>query len=344
MRRRLRIGALEVAPGTAADGFLPIGELADGVTPVRVPVIAINGGADGPVVYLHAGAHGQETVYAVEMLRRLRAAIDPARLRGAIIAVPIANLLAHQFATRIAPLYAAREGIAFAGDLHKVMPGDPEGGLTQRIAHAIWTEIVVQCDAAVDLHAVGHPGMAFTFLYRGGKSEALGTPQWEKSVAMARAFGVTLVTTAPNPLTLAGACLDAGKPAFMVEMPMARVLDEPTVVAALRGTRNVLIHLGLIEGAIERQTGMLVLPGEFRALPTLRARRGGIIRFEVECGEKLAAGTVISRTFDVFGNELEAIRMPAEGYVMTFPALSWVGNQSVATGDLVADIFAAAPA
>ena len=32
--------------------------------------------------------------------------------------------------------------------------------------------------------------------------------------------------------------------------------------------------------------------------------------------------------------------MPADGYVMTFPPLSWVGNQAVATGDLVADIFA----
>jgi len=31
--------------------------------------------------------------------------------------------------------------------------------------------------------------------------------------------------------------------------------------------------------------------------------------------------------------------MPADGYVMTFPPQSWVGNQSVATGDLVADIF-----
>jgi hypothetical protein len=32
--------------------------------------------------------------------------------------------------------------------------------------------------------------------------------------------------------------------------------------------------------------------------------------------------------------------MPADGYVMTFPPLSWVGNHAVATGDLVADIFA----
>jgi len=49
---------------------------------------------------------------------------------------------------------------------------------------------------------------------------------------------------------------------------------------------------------------------------------------------------VIARTRDVFGKVVEEIIMPADGYVMTFPPLSWVGNQSVATGDLVADIFA----
>jgi hypothetical protein len=35
----------------------------------------------------------------------------------------LANLLAHQAATRVPPHYAAREGVAFAGDLHKRGPG-----------------------------------------------------------------------------------------------------------------------------------------------------------------------------------------------------------------------------
>jgi predicted deacylase len=336
----LTVGPLRAPRGGAAEGLVRLGELADGVTPIQVPVWIVNGAEDGPVIYLHAGAHGQETSYSVEMLRRLRQELDPARLGGAVIAVPLANLLAHQFAMRVAPHYAAREGVPYAGDLHKLFPGDPRGSLTQRIAHFLWTEIVQQAECAVDLHAVGYPAMPFCFLYRGGRQEAVGTPAWAKSLAMARAFGLTLITTAPNPLCLAGACLDAGKPAFMVEMPMARTLDEGTVTAALRGTRNLLIHLGLLDGAIEPQQGLLVLPGEHHGLPTIRAERGGFISFEVECGVYLRAGTVIARTRDVFGVELEVIRMPADGYVMTFPALSWVGNQSVATGDLVADIFA----
>lgn len=340
MRVPLQVGPVVAKPGEAASGFLRVGELADGVTPVQVPVTVLNGASDGPLLYVHAGSHGQETMYAVEMLRRLASGLPLASLAGAIVIVPVANLLAHQFATRIAPHYASREGVAFGGDLHKLWPGDAKGSLTQRIAHVLWREVVSRCDAAIDLHAVGDPGMAFAFMYRGGRQDAEGTPAWERSLAMARAFGLTVVTTAPNPLTLAGACLDAGKPAFMVEMTRARFLDDHVVQGALRGTRNVLVHLGMLAGSVEPQEGFVIVPGVRPALPTLRANRGGFITFEVECGARLAKGTVIATIRDVFGRELEAIRMDSDGYVMTFPPVSWTGHYAVATGDLVADIFA----
>ncbi|HSC24302.1 MAG TPA: succinylglutamate desuccinylase/aspartoacylase family protein [Casimicrobiaceae bacterium] len=340
MRDSLKVGPVVAASGSIASGYASVGELADGVTQVQIPIVAINGRDDGPVVYLHAGSHGQETIYSVEMLRQLCAELDVARLRGAIVAVPLANLLAHQFATRVAPHYAAREGVAFAGDIHKLWPGDAKGSLTQRIVHFLWTQIVRHADCAIDLHAVGEPSMPFAFMYRGGRQDALGTPAWEKSLELARAFGLTVITTAPNPLTLAGACLDLAKPAMMIEMTKSRMLDDSTVAAALRGMRNVLVHLGMLDGEIEPQRDVRVLPGIHAAMPTIRAEHGGFIRFEVECGRLIRAGTVIARTRDVLGNEVEAITMPADGYVMTFPPQSWVGHQAVATGDLVADVFA----
>jgi predicted deacylase len=341
MRTRIDVGTIQAEPGTVAKGSLEVGELSDGCGVIRVPVIVVNGRHDGPLLYLQGGAHGQETVYAVEVLRRLLfTQLQPEALRGAIVAVPIANPLAHQAACRVSPQYAAREGIPYGGDLHKVWPGDPRGSITQRIAHVLWTTIVSRCNFAIDYHAVSLPGMAFSFMYRGGKTEAVGTPQWERSLQMARAFGVTVITTAPNPLPLAGACLDAGKPALMVEMPVPRAHDERMVAAALRGTRNVLIDVGMMDGEIVPQSDLLVISGERRALPSIRANRGGIILFEAECGAFLPAGTPIARTFNAFGDEVELIRMPSDGYVMTYPPVSWVGNQAVATGDYVADIFA----
>ena len=76
-----------------------------------------------------------------------------------------------------------------------------------------------------------------------------------------------------------------------------------------------------------------------RMKTSIRANRGGMIHFEVTPGHYFPAGTVIARIFDVYGDELEAVRMPQDGYVSTFPPLSWVGAQVVATGDYVADCF-----
>ena len=129
----------------------------------------------GPFSTCTPASHGQETALrGGDAAAPARPSSTRSHCAGAVIAVPIANLLAHQFATRVPPHYAAREGVAFAGDLHKLWPGDPKGSLTQRIAHFLWTEIVQQCDCAIDLHAVGEPGMPFTFMYRGGKQDALG--------------------------------------------------------------------------------------------------------------------------------------------------------------------------
>src|SRR3954452_14065800 len=126
MKSNVVVGNITAAPGRTETGFLHVGELSDGLSPIRVPVIVMNGGGDGPTVYLHVGSHGQEAFYGVEAMRRLvREVVSPAELRGCLTVVPVANLLAYQAATRVAPEYAAREQRPFAGDLHRAWPGDP---------------------------------------------------------------------------------------------------------------------------------------------------------------------------------------------------------------------------
>jgi predicted deacylase len=159
-------------------------------------------------------------------------------------------------------------------------------------------------------------------------------------MGMAEAVGLTRIVTAPAD-TLAGACLDAGKPAIMMELASARMVRESEVDLAVQGTINILSHLGIVEEE-KRPVDTLVIPGIHNSLPALRAARGGIIHYAVEPGVFLRAGTVIARVYDVFGSQLEAITMAQDAYVSTFPPMSWVGAQAVASGDFVADLFAAA--
>lgn len=346
MKGTIQVGTLAARSGELAKGLLHIGELADGCSPIHVPVIIVNGVDDGPIAYLHAGSHGQETIYAIELFRRLvREELDPRRLRGGVIIVPVANVLAHQSASRIAPHYGVREGGAFGGDLHKLWPGDAAGSITQRIASTIWGEIVAQADFVVDYHTNSSPGFPFALQYRPwdgpgeGPSSRETDKVWRNSLDLAQAFGLTTVFGAYTPNALTGASMLSGKAAVMVEIPSPRILTEPLVACALRGTKNVLGRAGLIDAGVEPQTDVAVIPGEHSILPSLRAAHGGMVRYEATPGVFMAAGTVVARLYNVFGDEVEAVSMAQDGYVSTFPPLSWAGAYAIASGDYVADCF-----
>jgi predicted deacylase len=342
VKRAIRVGPITAASGDIARGFLRLGDLADGQTPIQIPVVVINGADDGPLVYLHAGSHGQETAYAVDMMRRLsKDVIRPDRVRGAVILVPIANPLAHFAASRIAPHYGVREGGAFGGDMHKLWPGDPRGSITQRLCAAIWEEIVAQSTVIVDFHTNSSPGIPFVLMYRPDDAARVGSVSaaWTQSLDLASAGGLTIVTGASTPNTLAGASLLAGKAGLTVEIPSPRMIDARLVRVALRATTNLLVRLAMTDGSIEPQIEAPPIPGQHQILPSLRANRGGIVHFEANPGVLLPEGSLVARIVDVFGDVVEEVRMPETGYVSTYPPLSWAAAQAIATGDYVADCF-----
>lgn len=201
MRAPLTIDHMEAPSAGRAMGLIRFGELADDCSPLHIPVIILNGAGDGPVVYLHVGSHGQETVYGMSAMRRLvQSELDPSRMRGAVVIVPGANLLAHHAATRIAPHYGVREGVPYGGDLHKLWPGDSRGSLTQRLAATIWTHIVGKANYVIDFHTNSQPGIAFALMYGGETSPPGGSAVWRQSLESARVFGLTVVKAAPTRL------------------------------------------------------------------------------------------------------------------------------------------------
>ena len=53
------VGSLTVAPGTRAQGLIPVGTSSYGVE-LGIPLIVVNGAQDGPVLCVDAGVHGDE--------------------------------------------------------------------------------------------------------------------------------------------------------------------------------------------------------------------------------------------------------------------------------------------
>jgi len=85
---------------------------------VTVPIIAINGAADGPRVTITGGVHGAEYV-GIEAARRLGVGIDPREVSGSIVVVPIANTSAfHARAIYTSGLDDRNLNRQFPGDAH----------------------------------------------------------------------------------------------------------------------------------------------------------------------------------------------------------------------------------
>ena len=116
--------AVATAPGRF-DGMLKVAELPDGQT-VEIPATIVRGAKDGPVLWMHGCVHGNEYCGAYIIQTFLRA-LEPAQLRGSVVALPFLNLTASQRNQRMSPF----EGYN-VGDLNRCFrpPWDgPDGAV-----------------------------------------------------------------------------------------------------------------------------------------------------------------------------------------------------------------------
>src|SRR6267143_1513971 len=82
---------LSVQPGSMQRTRVELMQLADGAT-VSIPLMVINGAKPGPRLYLGAAIHGDE-VNGVSILSEALAKLDPTRLAGSILCVPVQHPL-----------------------------------------------------------------------------------------------------------------------------------------------------------------------------------------------------------------------------------------------------------
>jgi predicted deacylase len=333
-KKTISVGTVRARPGELARGSLRVGEMRNN-TPIDIPVLVANGGEDGPVIYLESTVHGAE-IAGIEVLRRvLRENVRPTKLRGAIIAIPAANPLAYEVASRTSP----QDG----GNLWAAYPGRADGSITQRIADMIWNEVVLQSQYALDIHCISYPGMHFNILMQKGETEDTN----ERELAMAQAYGVTVIGYGPTavmwgiPGQLQTECLRVGIPCLTTELTDTRAITPQAVEPGVRGVMNVLKHLKMVDGEPEAHRDTVVLdPKHVHYFEnSLRATRSGMMHIVKNPGELASKGEPIAELYDLLGDRVEVVKMPFPGYVATYPAHSWVGYQAVGTGDFIADVF-----
>ena len=297
-----------VAPGTRMQlAWRPRGGISN--AEIASPVIVARGALAGPVLCLTAGVHGDE-INGVEIVRRLSHSVDPARLAGTIIGVPIVNVFGYSRGTRYLP---------DRRDLNRHFPGSRQGSIASRIAHGFFQDIVRHCDVLVDFHT--------------GSFDRANLPQVRADLTrpevleFTRGFGATVVLHSPgNKGTLRVAATAVGIPSVTFEAGAPTRLEPAEIAQAVATIERLMVKLEMREdpeaavappanvAAVARQApepAPLFLDSRW-----VRANSGGLLISEVTLGQRVQAGHKLGRVIDPVSNVERFILAPVPGRVI----------------------------
>jgi predicted deacylase len=292
--RPLEIAGMTVEPGTRGEVEIHVEQLATGPW-ISIPTVVLNGRREGPSVCVSAAIHGDE-VNGVEAIRRLLVELRPEEMAGTLIAVPVVNELGFMAGDRHLP-----DG----RDLNRSFPGSPRGSLAGRLAHLFMEEIVSRCDYGIDLHCGSGR--------RSNLPQIRADLQDERTRAVATAFGAPATVHArTRDGSLREAATQRGMAMLLFEGGESNRFDPYAIDAAHDGVLRVLEELGLIEGA----PGNSVPSFESTETRWVRAARGGMLRLEVELGDRVERRQVLGSFSDIYGRRNLAIRAPFAGMVI----------------------------
>ncbi len=310
-----RVGSVSAHPGEKASGFIDVPSGTDEGT--RIPVTVVNGSQPGPVLALVAGTHGYEYP-PVTALQRVRKKIDPTALSGTVILVHVANMPSFLGRTIY---YSPVDG----KNLNRVYPGNPDGTVSDRIAHVMTTEVIDRADFLVDLHCGdGNEALRPYSYWMISGDEELDAASREMVIA----FGLDhIVIDRGRPgdpsasIYTSNTALTRGKPGITTETGQLGLNDVASIELAERGVWNVLRHLAMIEGEVERRTEIVWLED----YEVIRSPVTGMFRAEVRDGYVVAEGGLLGVIVDFFGDPIHEVRAPFAGvvnYVLGTPPVS----------------------
>ena len=285
---------VDVEPGTARRLSWSATELFEGV-PVSTPVLVVNGALPGPTLCLTAAVHGDE-LNGIEMVRRVMHDLEPAKLSGAVIGIPIVNVQGFRRGSRYLP---------DRRDLNRYFPGNPNGSAAARIAHSFFNNVVAHCDALVDLHT--------------GSFERANLPQIRADLrnpdvmTLTQGFGsMVILHSTPAVGTLRHAATRAGIPAVTLEAGGPSQLELNEVKLGVKGIETLVNTLGMMR---KRRMWGEPEPVYYRS-SWVRADNGGILLSDVSLGSTVRKGDRLGTITDPMNNARSELRSPYSGLII----------------------------
>lgn len=272
-----------------------------------MPLILVRGAQPGPTLCITAGVHGAE-YNGIETALRVAHDSDPSLLRGNLIVIPIVNVPA--FETR--SIYV---GPHDGKNLNRVFPGRPDGTMSEVLAHVALGIVTGQAQYHVDLHAgdLVEAIVPMIFLQRSGIADR--DQQAEELAAVYGPFNVVDVSTNQGwsgAGTFSATVQNLGVVSIAAETGGQGILDPECVAVQSQALRNVMVHLGMIEGSPAPATTQRRYP----ALVYLFAPGKGIFHPLVAVGDLVREGQEVATIASYLGETLHRVKSPMDGRVL----------------------------
>ena len=320
-------GAFTVGTATAARGQKVYGVIhvpAGSDAGYDIPVAVVQGARPGPVLAVVSGAHGTEyaSIMAVEALIR---SVDPARVAGTLILVPIVNVNSFD---KMTPHVNPTDNKS----MNRYYPGTQTGTQTDRASFAITKEVIDKCDHLIDLHGGDLDENLRPYSYwtvTGNKA------QDDLSKQMVLAFGLDHIIIAadrpkdPNASRyLENTASVRGKASFAAEAGRSGPVDPHDVTLLADGVRRVMAHLKMTD-----ETFPAPPKATWVETITVSAERDGVFVPAVDRDARVKKGDRIGAITDYLNRPLQQVTAPTDGIVMFVRALP-----TLHTGDTIASI------
>src|SRR5690554_56121 len=284
----------EILPGTATRLAWSPGIQIAGLSQIT-PVLVVNGVNQGPTLCLTGAIHGDE-LNGIEIVRRAMYDLDPAKLSGRVVGVPIVNLSGFQQGSRYLP---------DRRDLNRYFPGRPDGTLADRIAHSLFTDVIGHCDMLVDIHT--------------GSLKRTNLPQLRADMnnpevaEFTRGFDrMAVVHSSGSPGMLRTAAVNAGIRAVTLEAGESLRIQEHQIEAGVNSLNSLMEKHGMISRMFVWGDPQPV----YYDSTWIRAQHGGILFSDVDLGDRISEGEILGYVADPITNEQYPIRSNSNGRVI----------------------------
>lgn len=305
-RKNFLLSGHLVYPGTATDIAIPVSDLSAGMQ-AQLEARVFHGRTDGPTIFISAAIHGDEII-GTEVIRRVMRKLNPKKMSGTVIFVPVVNMFGFVGQSRYLP---------DRRDLNRCFPGSERGSLASQLANIFYTDIVMRCDLGIDIHSAA--------IHRYNLPQIRIASGNSRLKELALAFGAPAVIEAPlREGSLRGVARDDGVDMLLLEAGEALRFDELSVRTGVSGILRVMRELGMI--STRRLGRMPAQPAQTKRTLWLRAGRGGVCRINAISGATVEAGETLAVVSDMFGDDEEAVISPCDGIIIGHATLPVVNQ------------------